>query len=379
MLGGAEEITRAAGFKVVLCHGEAVRRAAQKLQPLPHGIVAVVGNQNAAGIRRAAPNAAAQLVQCRQAEPLGVLNDHDRGVGHVDADLDDRRRDKHIQLARLELLHHIVLFLRLHLAVQKPDAAVGQQCAGRLGVVGRHGLQVAHGLVFLDGRADDVHLMPRRDLFVQKAVHIPALFAGDKPCFDGLAAWRQLVQDGNIQVAVHQKPQRARDGRGAHDQQVRALGLARQQAALPHAETVLLVHNGKTEIFEFHGVRQHGMRTYDQICPAVGDSFQRDAFFFGLHAADQQRDIDAEGLQPVRQRDGVLPGQNFRGGQHGALPAVLCSEPDSCRRHQRFAAADVALQQAIHWNLAAQVPHNFLGRALLCAGGRVRQAAPERP
>ena len=263
MLRRAKEITRAAGLQIILRHGEAVRRAAQKLQPLAHRVVAVVGNQNAAGIRCAASHAPAQLVQCRQAEPLGVLNDHDRCVRHVNADLDDCRRDKHVQLTGLESLHDIVLFPWLQLAVQQADAPVGQQCAGGLGVVGRDGLQIAHGFVFLNGRADDVDLMPRRDLLVQKAVHVAALFAGDEPRFDGLAARRQLVQHRNIQVAVHEQPQRARDGRGAHDQQVRALCLARQQAALPHAEAVLLVHDGEAEIFKFHGVGQHGMRTYD--------------------------------------------------------------------------------------------------------------------
>ena len=57
MLRRAKEITRAAGLQIILRHGEAVRRAAQKLQPLAHRVVAVVGNQNAAGIRRAAPHA----------------------------------------------------------------------------------------------------------------------------------------------------------------------------------------------------------------------------------------------------------------------------------------------------------------------------------
>ena len=177
MLRRAKEITRAAGLQIILRHGEAVRRAAQELQPLAHRVVAVVGNQNAAGIRRAAPHAPAQLVQCRQAEPLGILNDHDRRVRHVNADLDDCRRDKNVQLTGLESLHDIVLFLWLQLAVQQADAPVGQQCAGGLGVVGRDGLQIAHGFVFLDGRADDVDLMPRRDLLVQKAVHVAALFA----------------------------------------------------------------------------------------------------------------------------------------------------------------------------------------------------------
>ena len=55
--------------------------------------------QDAVGLVRAAADAAAQLVQLRQAEPLGVLDDHDRRVRHVDADLDDRRRHEDVELA----------------------------------------------------------------------------------------------------------------------------------------------------------------------------------------------------------------------------------------------------------------------------------------
>ena len=42
---------------------------------------------------------APRLVQLRDAEPVGFEDRHRRGVRHVDADLDDRRRDEHIDLA----------------------------------------------------------------------------------------------------------------------------------------------------------------------------------------------------------------------------------------------------------------------------------------
>ena len=48
----------------------------------------------------AAPDAAAQLVELGEAEALGALDDHQRRVGHVDADLDHRRRDQHARARR---------------------------------------------------------------------------------------------------------------------------------------------------------------------------------------------------------------------------------------------------------------------------------------
>ena len=46
-----------------------------------------------------APDAAAQLVELGEAEALGALDDDQRRVGHVDPDLDHRRRDQHAELA----------------------------------------------------------------------------------------------------------------------------------------------------------------------------------------------------------------------------------------------------------------------------------------
>ena len=74
----------------------------------------------------------------------------------------------------------------------------------------------------------------------------------------------------------------------------------------------------------------------------------------------------------------MLAGQNFRWGQHGALPAILRSKPDGRSGHQRFAAAHIALQQTVHRGLPAQIMADFFRRAALCPGGCIGQAAPER-
>ena len=58
--------------------------------------------QDAVRLVRPAADAAAQLVQLRQTEPLRVLDQHDGSVRHVDADFDDRGRDEHVELAARE-------------------------------------------------------------------------------------------------------------------------------------------------------------------------------------------------------------------------------------------------------------------------------------
>ena len=57
------------------------------------------GEQEAEGLRAAAPDAAAQLVQGGEAEALGLLDDHDGGLGHVHAHLHHRGRHEQLRPA----------------------------------------------------------------------------------------------------------------------------------------------------------------------------------------------------------------------------------------------------------------------------------------
>ena len=112
---------------------------------------------------RAAADAAAQLVELRQPEALGVLDHHHRRVGHVDADLDHRRRDEDVELAADERAHDAVLGVLLQAAVQQRDAELREDV---LRQVIRHlgrGLQIDL-LRLLDQRIDDVGLPALLDL-----------------------------------------------------------------------------------------------------------------------------------------------------------------------------------------------------------------------
>ena len=62
------------------------------------------------------------------------------------------------------------------------------------------------------------------------------------------AARGQLVNDRHVQLAVERQPQRARDGRGRHHQQMRVVALAHELLALRHAELVLLVNDHQAKV-----------------------------------------------------------------------------------------------------------------------------------
>ena len=83
-------------------------------------------DEQAVRLLRPAPDPAAELVELREAEAVGLLHDHDRRVRDVDADLDHGRRDEDVQLARLEARHHAPPLGRSQASVQAADAVAAE-------------------------------------------------------------------------------------------------------------------------------------------------------------------------------------------------------------------------------------------------------------
>jgi hypothetical protein len=97
----------------------ALQALARRLAEPPALRLAV--HQHAGGRRRAAPHPPAQLVQLRQAEALGMLDHHQRGIGHVHPDLDHRGGHQHAHQPLLEQVHHRLFLGRRHARVQQAD------------------------------------------------------------------------------------------------------------------------------------------------------------------------------------------------------------------------------------------------------------------
>ena len=131
----------------------------------------VARDEQAVALLRAAADAAAQLVQLRETEPVGLLHDHDRRVRHVDADLDHRRRHEHVELACLELRHHLAPLRRLQPPVQEPDAVALQLGAAQPLRLLLGGARESR-LGLLDQRADDIRLPAGVEVHAQPRVRL---------------------------------------------------------------------------------------------------------------------------------------------------------------------------------------------------------------
>src|SRR5580692_12974046 len=99
LLPGAEQRALTPDAKVGLGQREAVGRG----RNLGQSFVAVLPAEEVAPARvLAAADAASELMQLRDPEPVGALDDHDCRLGHVNTNLDDRGGDEDLDLARAE-------------------------------------------------------------------------------------------------------------------------------------------------------------------------------------------------------------------------------------------------------------------------------------
>src|SRR5439155_18347973 len=96
-LPGSEQLPAAAEVEVDLGELEAVRRLDERLEAGARGVGQLLlraRDEQGVGLLRPTPDPAAQLVELREPEAIGFLDDHDRRVWDVDADLDHGRRDE---------------------------------------------------------------------------------------------------------------------------------------------------------------------------------------------------------------------------------------------------------------------------------------------
>ena len=249
--------------------------------------------------------------------------------------------------------------------MEHPHRHPGEGALHQFGVF-RHAGKAA--VVPVDEGADEVSL----PALVQVLFHIAkgplALSRVDEVGLDLLPARGQLVQNGDVQVAVHHQRQGAGDGGGAHHQQVGGGALLGQCRALPHPEPVLLVGDDQPQVPELHLVPDEGVGADDQLDAAVGQRLVDLFLLRRLYRPGEQRHGDVGGLQQPGEGLVVLGGQDLRGGHQGRLGAALDHRPAQRRGHGGFAAAHIPLDQAVHGGVPGHVRHPLGDGPLLRPG-----------
>ena len=208
---------------------------------------------------------------------------------------------------------------------------------------------VVHRLRLLDQRVDHIYLTSECYLLPQEPPQLQTRRVGVVVCLYGAASGRQLVYDRDVEVAVEGHGQRARYGRGGHDQNVwRAVVLGPEARALLHTETVLLVDYDISQIGEAYVVLDQGMRADEYVDFARGYALDGAAPLGRLRCPRKYGYIEVHTLREAAYGCEVLPCEYLRRGHHAGLVAVVHSQQHRHERHHRLAAADIPLKQTVH-------------------------------
>ena len=202
-------------------------------------------------------------MELREAEAIGLLDDHDRRVRDVDADLDHRRRDEDVELARLELRHHASPLGRRQASVEAADAIAAELGGAKpLGLLlgGTRDTRLGR----LDQRAHDVGLPPVVEVPAEPRVRLRAAIVGHPGGDHRLAVGRWQRELAHLEVAVDGECEGSRYRRRGEVENVRAPALD-ERGALRDAEAMLLVDDGHREIAEVDLLLDERVRPDDDL------------------------------------------------------------------------------------------------------------------
>ena len=269
----AEDVAGAAHVEVVLCHSHAgakLRVLHEHLEP-PLGVgrqAARVGNKEVAvGAIAAPPHPSAELVELRQAELVGMVDEHGVGGRDVDARLNDGRGDEHIDPMGDEVHHHLLELIILHLCVADADARLGHHPPDLVG-------QTVDGI---DPVVHEVDLAAPRQLLLNPLTHHRVAEACKMGPNRQSTGWGR-GDDRQVADAEQRHLERARDGRGRHRQHVDAGAELLEPLLVLHAKTLLLVDDEQRQIGDLHILRDEPVGADDDVDLALRGSRQN-----GLH------------------------------------------------------------------------------------------------
>ena len=217
-------------------------------------------------VRAADP--AAQLIELRQAELVGAVDDDRVGVGKIEARLDDRRANQHLRLVVEKIDHDFFQFFGPHLAVGDGHLRFGNQVAE---------LQ-RQPIDGFDPIVKKEYLPAALELAQNGIADHPLIVAGNVG-LNRQAVHRRRFDDAQIADADHRHMQRARDRRRGQAEDVDQLAQLFQTFLVHHAEAVLFVDDHQPQIFELHVFLQQAMGADDDIHGALGGVLQAPARF----------------------------------------------------------------------------------------------------
>ena len=350
VLTAAEYASRAAYLEVAQGYAE----AAAELRELAHGIEALccyLGQHLVAAVGEicvaaavGASHAPAELIQLRESEAVGVLDDEGVDVGDVHARLDDSRADEYVYLVLDKLLPYVGHLVLAHLTVCHGDSSLGEKLLQSVRA-GEYALDAVVYVVDLSASAELAHyrLHDRADVVL------------DDIGLHGVSVLRRLLEHRHIAYAAHRHIERARDRcRGQHED-VHAREALLELFLVSHAEALLLVDYGKSEVLELHAFLYYLVSADEEVYASLRKLLDYLRLLLRRAVAAEQLHIDRKVLKAAQSRLIVLIREDRRRREDSALLAREYALHRRAECDLGLAEADVSAEQSLHRTYALHI------------------------
>ena len=370
----AQQLAGAAYLQIVGGQGEAGTQLAHGLYRF-QALLGITGQRllarhhqvGVSAMVRAA-DAAPQLMQLRQTQLVGAVDDHGVGAGHVDAGFDDGGGDQDVEALVVEIQHHLLQFALAHLPVGKAHPRLRHDAADGFG-----------GLLDVLDLVVQVVDLPAAPQFAQAGfLHQRTVPVRDEGA-DRQAQGRRRGDDRQVTQPGHAHVQGARNRCGGEGQQVH-LGTQLFHALLvAHAKAVFLVDDHQTQLLEAHVVLQQAVGADHDIDVAAFQFTHQRVEFLASAQARSHADLDRPVREAVAEILVVLLCQQGGGGQQADLKTVLGRREAGAQRDFGLAEAHVAADHPVHRLGAGQIGQHLVDGLLLIWRGLEGEALAEAP
>ena len=310
-----------------------------------------------------AADTAADLVELREPEGVGPLDDQGVRLRDVDPRFDDRRRDENVRVACEEGVHPLLEHALAHLPVRDEEAKVRTELLELLG----RDVDRLDAVVEVEGLALACALAVEREL--DQLVVDLAHRRPDRPPPLGRG-----LDDRDVAQPREGHVQRARDRRRGQRQDVDLEPQCAQELLLPDAEALLLVDDDEAELLGDHVAGEDPMGADEHVDLPLGELLQHRLDLRGPAEARDHLDPDGEVAVALAEGVPVLLREDRRRAEHEDLPTVDGDRERRADGNLRLSEADVATDQPVHRLGRLEILFDRLDRALLV----VRLAVGER-
>ena len=320
---------------------------------LSHRMLRVVEEVGVSALTGAA-HTSTKLVQLRQAIALRVVDDERIRVGNIQARLNNRCAQQHVNLAVPKIANHRIQLFLTHLAVANANARFGDE----LMQLGSHLVDITHAVVHVE------HLASAQQLAANGSHHLRILIGSHIGEHWQAVLWRG-GKSRHLANARQRHLQRARNRGCGHGKHVNVGLQSLERLLMFHAKALLLVDNHQAKLFELDlGVEQL-MRADHHVNCAFAQRFQ--GFLGRCRRLEARQRLDGDRETGETFAEGFKVLLNEQGGRHENSHLVTvhhclesCSQCDFC-----FSKAHVSGEQAVHGSRRLHILLDFVDRAQL--------------